>query len=173
MHLKQVLSNLTRESHSFKDARLASIIGLISQQEIACSIQNIPSIENLISQNHLKSRRDLDSWGSCISFEDNPSYLLIDDEPDILLNYLVILERAFNQMPVKLSSKQNELAIKGLWNLCLKFWDELSDAEVYEGITLEIELGLFELLNFNLFVSNRERVEVRQKLAELRSTAEP
>ena len=49
---------------------------------------------------------------------------MIEDQPDLMLNYLVLLERSFMKMPVKLSSAQNEKVVKGIWNLCIKFWED-------------------------------------------------
>ena len=89
---------------------------------------------------------------------------MIEDQPDLMLNYLIVLEKAFLKFPVKLSAKQNEKVVKGLWNLCIKFWEDDAEDKLYEGVDFEVEWGLFSLLNYNLLVSNRERMTMREKL---------
>ena len=44
-----------------------------------------------------------------------------------MLSYLVLVERALNNLGLKLSSKQNEKVIKGVWNLVVKYWKDLAD----------------------------------------------
>ena len=72
------------------------------------------------------------------------------------------------KLPVKLSSKQNEKVVKGLWNLCIKFWEDYTNEQLYEGIDPEVGWGLFSMLNYNLLISNRERMVMREKLKEMK-----
>ena len=109
----------------------------------------------MISHRNLRSFEELDEIESDFSFNLNPSFLVIEDQPDLMLNYLIVLEKVFMKLPVKLSSKQNEKVAKGLWNLCIKFWEDCTNEQLYEGIDSEVEWGLFAMLNYNLLISNR------------------
>ena len=67
INVKTILTNLSRGCDSSKDRRLASLLGIISQPEIVCSIQNIPSIENMIENHNIKSLNEFDEFDSELS----------------------------------------------------------------------------------------------------------
>ena len=45
----------------------------------------------MISHKNLRSFDDLDEIESEFSFNLNPSFLVIEDQPDLMLNYLILL----------------------------------------------------------------------------------
>lgn len=63
-----------------------------------------------------------------------------------------------------MSAKQNEKVIKGVWNLVVKFWKDIEEDNQYKYLSEKIEWGLFELLNFELGVTPRERVLMEARM---------
>lgn len=96
---------------------------------------NIPSIENMISMHDLRSFTDQKSeYESIISFIESGDFFLQESEPELMISYLFLIEKALKGIGITLGSRQNEKVIKGIWNVLLKFWvDGPKDSE-FEGI---------------------------------------
>ena len=66
------------------------------------------------------------------------SYLLIESEPDLMLSYMCLVEKALSKLGMTLSPKQNEKLLKGVWNIVLKFWsDDFEDCQ-YPNLNAQV-----------------------------------
>jgi hypothetical protein len=104
---------------------------------------NIPSIERIVvSKKELSSfgKGAKDRSGSNLSIE-SPSYCVFESEPDLMLSYVCLIERAMNGLGTVLPPSQNRKLAKGVWNLLMKFWWDDCEGCLY-SVDASVEWGI-------------------------------
>ena len=122
-HLRRICYGNSKEDNL---KRLQSLLNIKSESEISPSAFNIPSIENMLSYHDLKEMEDKFSFdsGSLLSFNECISYRVVENQPEIMLTYVVLVEKALSNLGLTLSKRQNEKVFKGVWNIVNKYWKD-------------------------------------------------
>ena len=93
----------------------------------------------MISIQNIGSTQEIESdYGSCFSIDEAYSFIVLDDQLDIMITFLVLLEKTFASLGCSLTKKQNKLLIKGVWNICMKFYHKRSEQHLYSEINHSI-----------------------------------
>ena len=80
----------------------------------------------MVSYQELKEIEEKFSYdsGSMLSFNECISYRVMESEPELMLTYMVLVEKALTNLGLTLSKRQNEKVFKGVWNLVSKYWKD-------------------------------------------------
>jgi hypothetical protein len=140
--IKRALRRMCNHGEHTNQRRLLSALNVGSEEEIPHSVANIPSIERIVmSRKELNSLSKEDDHGGSDLSIDSPSYCVLESEPELMLSYVCLIERAMKELGTALSPKQNGVLAKGVWNLLIKYWWDDCEGCLY-SVDSAIEWGI-------------------------------
>lgn len=134
------------------------------------SLQCIPSIENMLSEQNIQDSNDARSKSSIErGFSDD---IISENNCEMRVLYLCILEKILKKLQYNTSVSQRRKIIRGSWNILAKYCKDMN-YQIFANIGISIEWGLLELLNFDFHVSPKEKFFAEELLQGLQEKPEP
>jgi hypothetical protein len=70
---------------------------------------------------------------------------------------MCLLEKVLKLISSPLTKKQNQVIIKGTWNILIKYWKD--NGQMLYKVNEKVEWGLLELIEFQFTIGKKERFD--------------
>lgn len=147
------LRNVAHPQYPRPTNPLISFLNL-AQSRRETSLGNIPSIENMISEQFIEGEDQIESISSIQrGFSDE---IVSEQNYELRVLYVCLLEKIMKHLQYNTSESQRKKIVRGTWNILMKYWKD-QNYFIFTNIGTKIEWGLLELINFNFRFTNKEK----------------